>query len=266
MESHDREFHRVLDYLKGIKNLRKVAGRAIREAIDRVINGRYTGRYSIEQLDKTEKTYIGTAVEHALLYYLDLEKDAPLDTKIDGIPVDIKFTVGQNWMIPEEAVNQLCLLVSADESKGTYELGLVRASSTLLHEGGNKDKKRSFSKKGKESVYWLVKNGPLSNPLILTLSEQDRMAIMSQNGGTLRMAELFRRCIGKVVDGVTVETVGQQRDSSKRIRSDGGARDLLIHEGIRICSHYDNDFLEEQGYPRLKKGEFMSVRIAKHKK
>ena len=42
------------------EDLASVAGAAVRQAIDEVIDGGRTGRWCIDQLEKVEKTYIGT--------------------------------------------------------------------------------------------------------------------------------------------------------------------------------------------------------------
>lgn len=261
MLNPDDEFDRVYRRLSGIKNVEGKVARALREAVDRVINGRHTGRYSIEQLDKTEKTYIGTAVEQALLFELGLPKYQQMDTRIDDVPVDIKFTVHDNWMIPREAVGELCLLVSADEARACFQFGLFRALPDYLNRG-NRDGKRGLNRSGKAAVQWIVRGGALPLPLIARLPSADRLVIMGQSSGTSRMVELFRRSVELVVDPTTVETVGQQRDSSKRIRSAGGARDILRQEGLLICSHYHNAYLDERGLGRLQQGEFMAVRSA----
>ena len=38
-------------------------GHAIRQSIDEVLDGPRTGRWGFEQLEKTEKTYVGTKLE-----------------------------------------------------------------------------------------------------------------------------------------------------------------------------------------------------------
>lgn len=73
-------------------------------------------RRAYEELEKTEKTYIGTRVEIELRALLRLPKGR-LDTVILGQDVDIKHTMGGNWMIPTEALNCACLLVAADEAR-----------------------------------------------------------------------------------------------------------------------------------------------------
>lgn len=260
MASIDQDMTKVLAYFSQQRNLERKLAEAIREAMDMVLDGRHTGRCSIEELDKVEKTYIGTKVEHLIIHKLELKKFQRFDTRISGVPVDIKCTIGNNWSIPKEAVGQICLLVRVHEMASKFWVGLLRVAPELLNPGTNHDGKRTLNKVGRAQVHWLVCGGDLPRNFLLTLPKETREAILAGKSGTERMAELFRRCIGKVIDGVTIETVGQQRDSSKRVRGDGGARSVLEPEGILVCSIYDNTLLVASGFPRLKKGEFMSLR------
>ena len=89
----------------------------VRRGIDEVIDGGRTGRYSIEQLAKTEKTYIGTKIEHLVLNEFEIRRGEVLDASIADQEVDIKWSLSSQWEIPVEAVNQLCLLIGARAAK-----------------------------------------------------------------------------------------------------------------------------------------------------
>src|SRR5690606_15405344 len=114
----------------------------LRRCIDDVIMTPKTGRRSYDELEKTEKTYIGTRVEIELRALLHLPKGR-LDTVVLGHDVDIKNTMGSNWMIPTEAVDHPCILVAADEARATCYLGLIVARPAYLTLGQNKDAKKS---------------------------------------------------------------------------------------------------------------------------
>ena len=93
-------------------------GKALRDAIDYVLDGPHTGRYDISQLDKIEKTFIGLKAEHFILHELGLEHTGVrgrLDTIIEKVAIDIKFSLTRKWMIPREAVGEVCLLASAND-------------------------------------------------------------------------------------------------------------------------------------------------------
>ena len=78
----------------------------LRTCIDDVIMTPKTGRRAYEELEKTEKTYIGTRVEIELRALLRLPRGR-LDTEVLGRDMDIKNTMGSNWMIPTEALDQV---------------------------------------------------------------------------------------------------------------------------------------------------------------
>ncbi len=64
-----------------------------RRAVDEVIDAPRTNRFTIGELEKTEKTYLGTKVEILLRDFLKLPKGRILDLLIDGVEVDIKNTM-----------------------------------------------------------------------------------------------------------------------------------------------------------------------------
>src|SRR5216684_4038154 len=94
-----------------VADLEEVFGAAIRRAIDEVLDGPRTGRFLVSQLEATEKTYIGTKIEIVVRSSLGLKREGPLDTLVVGHTVDIKWSATQGWMIPTEALGELCLVV-----------------------------------------------------------------------------------------------------------------------------------------------------------
>ena len=81
---------------------------------------------------------------------------------------------------------------------------------------------------------------------------------MASGRGTRRLAALFENCLGIPVSRVQVAAIAAQDDYMKRIRRNGGARDLLAPKGIAILySETDRDLMHRLG---LKFGfrEFMS--------
>lgn len=240
-------------------DLRALFAKAIRQALDEVIDGGRTGRWSIAQLEKTEKTYIGTKIEILVRTALELPREKPLDTVIAGHPVDIKWSsVRSTWQIPTEAVDEICLLVAGDEVRGTFEVGLLRCSDPFLNPGMNKDGKRTISKDGRAHIRWLVAGGALPPNFLSTLDPALREAIMAEPPGQARVRKLFTLVQKTPVPRLTIETLAQQRDPMRRIRKD--KRDRL--GGLRVLGgHYDktNSIAQALGYPPLAKDEYMSV-------
>ncbi|WP_199619877.1 NaeI family type II restriction endonuclease [Paenibacillus alkalitolerans] len=252
----DVELLRVKQHLLSISGFESKVAAAIRHAIDEVISGRYTGRFSIDQIDKTEKTYIGTKVQHMIQHHLNLPYGKKLDTVIAGIDVDIKFTIGKNWTIPLEAVDELCLLVSAQDEKSTFQVGLIRTTSNVLNMGKNRDGKRTINQSGRKKINWLIEEGALPRNVLLSIPSEKIEKIFANKSGQDRINELFRLCPEIVFNSAAIESVASQKDSSKRVRD---ARRALEKEGIMIYSGYDNEQITLHGLNPIKKEEFISI-------
>lgn len=126
------------------------------QALSEVIDHTRTGRTSVDQLEKTEKTYIGTKIEILSRALLNLSKGEKLDLKVGKHEVDVKFTVGNTWMIPMEAFNEVCLLIFANEKKNTFGVGLLKMTPANLTLAENRDRKRRVSSRGKGNILWLA--------------------------------------------------------------------------------------------------------------
>ena len=81
----------------------------VRRALDEVIDGPRTGRFQLQQLEKTEKTYVGTKVEIIVRAALELDRGTRADVMVGTVPVDIKWSQDLQWMIGKETVGTVCL-------------------------------------------------------------------------------------------------------------------------------------------------------------
>ncbi len=138
----------------GLEKLKQELPVLIRAAIDEVIDTPRTGRVHASELEKTEKTYIGTKVEILVRNFFRLPKGI-LDLTIDGLDVDVKNTLGETWMIPREAVGKPCILVASDEGNHTCFFGIFVAHMENLTAGLNQDQKRSVSAVGFANIHWI---------------------------------------------------------------------------------------------------------------
>jgi Restriction endonuclease NaeI len=261
------------DDLTALENdlLRAVNGRELfeeklrsffRSAIDEVIDTARTGRFFLKDLEKTEKTYLGTKFENLLRDWLQVPRGVVLDLLIGGREVDVKSTTGgkSDWMIPREAIDQFCVLLRVNEVLSKCAVGLVRARPTYLRSSTNQDKKTSFSAAGIANIWWLVSDFDYTPNFWLLIDKDLRERIMSSGIGTKRLATLFENCLGIPISRVQVAAVAAQDDFMKRLRKNGGARDLLAPKGIAILySETDRALMQQLG---LKFGyrEFMSHR------
>lgn len=233
-----------------------------RSAIDEVIDTARTGRFFLHQLEKTEKTYLGTKFEILLRDWLQLPRGIVLDLLIGGKEVDVKSTTGgrSGWMIPPEAIGQLCVLLRVNEVDSTCAVGLVRARPAYLRSGKNRDAKTSFSAAGTVNIWWLVVDFPYTANFWTLIDDDLRKQIMKPRGGTSRLAVLFENCLETPVSRVLIAAVARQDDPMKRIRRDGGARDVLAPKGIAILySEKDRNLMHKFGIS-FGKREFVSYR------
>ena len=225
----------ILNRAGGIDRLRIEFPLLIRRAIDEVIDTPRTKRLKLEQTEKTEKTYIGTKIEILLRDFLGLPKGL-LDLKIDGLDVDIKNTVGNNWMIPDEASGKPCILVASNELTARCSLGVIVAKPEYLTAGANKDNKRSVSAAGFAHIHWILHNHSYPSNFWEKTPAETAHYIMLGASGNERLIRLFRALPGRVIHRDIVQGVARQLDYMKRLRKNGGARDTLAREGIAILS------------------------------
>jgi hypothetical protein len=133
----------------------------VAEVVDGAIQYVLDGENDLDDLEACEKTYIGTKVEKRFLKHFGLprktkkDKQTKLDTVVGGFDVDIKFTVGNNWMIPPEAVGEWCFLLRTDWPNRTVDLGILKMDVEKLTKGTNRDSKKSVNRFGKNHIVWL---------------------------------------------------------------------------------------------------------------
>lgn len=242
-------------------------GRVFRSSFDRIYDGVHTGRFSIDQLSKTEKAHLGSVVEIAIRREFDdvISDGHRLDYKIAGVDVDCKFSIAYSWMIPPEADGQLLIIVTADDRNSEFAVGLLRATDANLTSSSNRDRKRQISRSGRGAIDWLWHGELLPPNVLLDLEDDERQSIFSGKSGQQRVNELFRVAEGRRVSRNVVATVAQQHDYMKRVRANGGARSALAVEGIAI---FVGDYLPQRraaealGLQVPLAGEFVSARLA----
>jgi Restriction endonuclease NaeI len=193
---------------------------------------------------------------------LQVPRGVVLDLKIGGEEVDVKSTTGGKfgWMIPPEAIGQLCILLRVNELASVCAVGLCRARPAYLTTGVNRDKKATLSASGRNNIWWMVFDFPYTPNFWSLISTDLRDRIMRPKGGAARLALLFEQCLETPVSRVLIASIAAQDDFMKRIRRNGGARDILAPKGIAIL------YSEKDRHLMLKLGlifgsrEFLSYR------
>lgn len=211
----------------------KQLGQLIRASIDYVIDAPTLQRYSIFDIDPDEKTAIGKRIERLMKFEFGLPKGKKLDVVLGGEDVDIKTTMGKNWMFSKSSHEHINLLIAYDERKATFQLGLAYVKEEDLG-AANRDQKKSL--RHKESIFWIFKDLPYPANFLAQLPEETFKKIIAPKTGMKRVVELLRQVHCCAIPRHVICSVANQKDPMRRIRSNGGARDILWEEGILVLS------------------------------
>jgi Restriction endonuclease NaeI len=234
-------------------------GRAIRQSIDEVLDGPRTGRWGFEQLEKTEKTYVGTKLEIVVRTALDLEPGPRLDLEIEGVDLDVKWGMNSGWQIPREAVDQLCLCIGGRKGVSRFQAGVVRCIESNLNKGKNQDGKRTLSSAGKAAMRMLVVDAPIPSNFVADMDPRLRAEVMAEPSIQGRITRLFKELPYQSIPRGAVETVARTTgDPMRRVRADAGVEGVL--GGMKILSaSYGNKAVEALGRQKMEPDHFMSV-------
>lgn len=283
-DREDSELEKVHRHLLQLDPDGAIFGRVLRETIDQLLDGEHTGRFDWRELHKTEKTHAGTLVEINLQREFKFASHAEdssihMDYLIEGVEVDCKFSQKRHgWMIPPEALGEVCLVVWADDHQSLWGAGLFRAdrSALTISEGvtkkGNRDGKFRLTREHHGLVRWLWRDKPLRKNLLLHLPVEIRDLILNPPAGRLdsgqaRVNELFSRIHNVAIDREVIRTLGKQRDYMARVREDktsrNRARTKLRPDGIIILgpSKLHQKIAEDLGGAVPQSGEFVAHRV-----
>ncbi len=225
-----------------------------------VLDGARTGRYSLEQLTKTEKAMLGTQVKFEVQREFKLKSARTVDFALGGTEFALRFsTVRQNWSFPRESDGRIALCVTANEKSSLWSAGLIRVELQLLSGGMNQDGKRTLNREGRDAIQWLHRDQPLPDNVLTQLSAFDIDAIFSAATGRQRVTELLRRAQGRLISNNDVATVAMQDDAMRRVRE---VRPKLAEEGILVLSGNSSEGVETArrlGIPVPSPGELVTT-------
>lgn len=250
----------ILHHAGGLIRFKQDVPRLIRRAIDEVIDAPRSRRYTINELEKTEKTYIGTKIEILLRNHLELDPGSVLDLNIDGVEVDVKNTIRVTWTIPNEALGHPCILIGANESTSLCQFGLIVVREDLLNAGRNRDQKATIRKEELRLAHWILKDYPYPSNFWQHMDAQIRREVTSPRSGNRRVAALFTLHQRQVISRSTIEDLAQQKDYMKRIRRNGGARDSLALRQVAILSGKKHaELIASLNLPYCAKDQFVAI-------
>lgn len=240
--------------------------RVFRETFDQAYDGQNTGRYSLDQLMKTEKAHFGSLIEMNLQREFKFTDGTVLDFSIDGEEVDCKFSHTSQWMLPPESFDRLILVLNADDAKSIWSAGIVRVTEENRRSSQNRDAKTGLNKLGRSRINWLHHNAPMPPNALLNLDPSIVATIMGGKSGQQRINNLFRLATDTRLTRNIIATVAQQQDPLKRVRANGGARTILSPEGYLILSGKYRDqklIAKGLGLVEPEPGEFVSARVVR---
>jgi hypothetical protein len=250
----------------GLSALASELGELLRESFDGVLKTPKTGRRVYEELEKTEKTHIGTCVEIELRHRLKLPRGKVLDCEIAGVEVDIKFSVGTSWMIPPEAFERPCIIISADDTNARCWFGVFIAKGEYLNKG-NRDEKCSINRWGRDNIRWLLEDYSYPANFWQSVPKQVADKIAAGTSGNERVITLFREVQDRPIIRKVIEDVAAQKDFMRRVRADkarGTRNQLAKHSIVLLYGGWSGtkEFIATLGLPTLGKSEFLSHHVS----
>jgi hypothetical protein len=172
--------------------------------------------------------------------------------------------MGGVWTIPQECFGQRALLLRSNERTALCDFGLILVREDYLNLGRNRDGKTTLKANSLSNVWWFLKGHRYPKNFWLELNNDDWQAIRSAGTASKRLAALFERFQNRPIGRTEIYGLAQQRDAMKRLRNNGGARDVLRPKGIVILSgNYDRELIKQLGLQTIKLDEFISYRPAK---
>ncbi|WP_165604969.1 NaeI family type II restriction endonuclease [Mycolicibacterium elephantis] len=234
--SEDIELQKVYAWLKQ-RDIKTALTSAVDDAVQYVLDGARTWRFDLNSpnIDSDERRTVGTKLQYRVLAALELIKEPPLDTTIAGVPVEIKGTVRNTWMIPREGQCEICLLIQVDATNDRHRSFLMRTHRRWLNEGNNQDRKKSIRAGAlREYSLSVLDWTPLpTNPLKLLSDQQAKIVFDLRNGIKRRLTAMFGFLPEVVIPRVSIETVAANaKDPLRRARQ--AKPDVLEQHGLVV--------------------------------
>jgi len=234
-------------------------GSVIRTAIDEVLS-LGAKRYSMDQLDSPEKTYVGTRVEILVRDQLDLGRGSRADALIAGEEVDIKWSKSLSWMIGPENLGTVCLGIGTEPNESSFSVGIFVPHKDLIRKGENRDRKLSLSSSFYNNrVVWLVMRGKLPPNFFASLPPDMRDDIWSQPSAQMRLRRLAELVQETPVprSAIVLASLGKD-DPLRRVRADASRKEPPLGSMVCLSEKYDKKVLSALGVT-LPRGHFYFV-------
>jgi hypothetical protein len=109
-------------------------------------------------LNGESKRFLGHLIAEVLKKEAKLERGKGADFYYKNRPLEIKHTIGQNWMIAQENIGRGAILISTNLENETFSVGFLELKTDNLTTGQNRDTKVSISKVGKDKIKWWLQD------------------------------------------------------------------------------------------------------------
>lgn len=234
------------------------------DAVRYVLDGARTWRFDLasDEVDSDERSSVGTKLQYHVIQRLKLLKEPPLDTTIDGIPVEIKGTVRSTWMIPREGQCEITLLVQIDARQHRFRALLMRTHRAWLTGGqGNRDLKRSPRANAvKEYAIEVVPWSDLPPEPLRNLNAAQLRDVFGPGGLRRRLTALFGHLPEQVIPRNSIMTVGAGLLDAPRRAREAKSHVLAEHDLVVLVGkwHIDLDAAGQLGHD-LSDGAWVAV-------
>jgi hypothetical protein len=150
-------------------------------------------------------------------------------------------------------------LIASDEVSNKCWLGLIKARSAYLN-AANQDKKRSVSAPAFAHILWIINGADYPANFWCGLDMLRFRELRKVSGGTKRAVLFFKENLGKPMHRSVLQALlFDQKDYMKRLRSNGGARDVLSAEGLELLSGaFDARLIENYGIGPIGRDSFVA--------
>src|SRR5262249_30190366 len=144
-----------------------------------------------------------------------------------------------------------------DESTHQCWLGLLISRDSYLT-APNRDAKRSVAKAAFRNIMWLIDGAPYPKSRWASLDMDRFREIKKISGGTKRAVAFFSENLRVPIHRDVIHSLLLQHDYMKRLRQNGGARDMLRTRGIALLSGiYDAALISQLGLPETGREEMI---------
>ncbi len=105
-------------------------------------------------LNGESKRFLGHLIAEVLKRKAGFDEGEEADFFFQGVPLEIKHTIHNNWMIAQENVGRGGILIKTDLENSTFSIGYLILTPDNLTKGMNRDTKVSVSAAGKKRIQW----------------------------------------------------------------------------------------------------------------